>query len=92
MYAKGDVDTRGGFLVECKKTAAASISITWKWLTKISKEAEQAGKHPALAIEIQGGRRNSSIFGCERDWICIPMRVFQQFMETGKSDESGPGS
>jgi len=88
IYEKGDVDTKGAFLVECKKTQRQSISVKWEWLTKISLEAEQVQKHPALAIEIQGGRRDSRTFGCERDWVCIPMRVFRHFVEESKVDGS----
>ena len=80
MYAKGDVRT-DDFLIEAKRTVHASISVTKKWLDKISGEAAAAGKEPALAIEIAGGPNHAH---GERDWVCVPLRVFRQL--TGASD------
>lgn len=78
-HSKGDVrDVHVGekeFLVEAKQTAKASISVKWSWLKKISREAEDNGCEPALAIEIQGGESDTT----DRDWVMIPARVFEEF-------------
>jgi hypothetical protein len=85
MYSKGDVrdvetcsdDELSGveFLVECKKTIHASLSIKWEWLRKITREANAVQKEPALSIEIQGGQIDHL---CDRDWVAIPVRVFER--------------
>lgn len=80
IYAKGDVIQSGGaydldrFLIECKKTVHASLSVKGAWLDKVTKEAMAAGKEPALAIEIQGMDSNCA----ERDWVAVPMSVFRR--------------
>jgi hypothetical protein len=84
-FSKGDVRdvdavTEDGesirFLVECKKTIHASLSVKWDWLRKISGEADDKGGHePALAIEIQGGPNDPRT---DRDWVMIPARVFEK--------------
>ena len=83
-YSKGDVrDVQIGeidFLLECKKTSKKSISIKWDWLKKISKEADEQECEPGLAFEIQGGD-NDPI--AERDWIAIPVRVFEKIKNDG---------
>lgn len=79
-YSKGDVrDVQGvggvEFLVECKLTKHASISVKWNWLKKITDEAQAAQCEPALCIEIKGGEDDPRV---DRDWICIPVRVFEK--------------
>lgn len=76
----GDVE----FLVECKQTMHASMSVTWKWLLKISAEANAVQREPVLAIEIKGGERDPN---CERDWAVIPMRVLEKLV--GKKINTG---
>jgi Holliday junction resolvase len=75
-YAKGDV-LADHFLIECKRTVHASLSIKKSWLDKISAEAAAAGKEPALAIEIAGG--SNSAHG-ERDWVAVPLRVWKKII------------
>lgn len=85
MYSKADVrdvslDGEGcavEFLVECKQTIHASLSVKWEWLTKITAEADAVQKEPALAIEIKGGVEDPR---CDRDWIAIPARVLEQMV------------
>jgi hypothetical protein len=76
-YAKGDVRL-SRWLVECKKTEHASLSIKKSWLVKISKQAVAIQKEPALAIEIQGGPQDAV---CDRDWVLIPARIFEKLTE-----------
>lgn len=75
-FAKGDV-LADHFLIECKRTVHASLSIKKSWLDKIAAEAAAAGKEPALAIEIAGGA--NSAHG-ERDWVCVPLRCWKKLM------------
>ena len=80
-YSKGDVRLPE-FLVECKKTEKASISIKHSWLEKITKEAEALGKEPALAIEIQGRDTDTRTLSVrDRDWVLIPARLFKKLTE-----------
>lgn len=74
---KGDVST-GSFLIEAKRTDKQSISIQREWLTKISLEASQAGKNPAVAVQI--GKPQGCLAGdCE--WIMVPVEVFKRLTE-----------
>jgi len=75
-YAKGDV-LADHFLIECKRTVHASLSIKKSWLDKIAAEAAAAGKEPALAIEIAGGP--NSAHG-ERDWVMCPLRIWKRLI------------
>ncbi len=84
IYAKGDViqDSSGAFdlkrfLIECKQTKHASLSIKGSWLSKITREAMAVGKEPALAFEIKGN--DDPVV--EQDWIALPMSVFKRLME-----------
>ena len=65
------------FLIECKQTVHASLSVKGEWLSKITREAMAAGKEPALAIEIKGNDDPST----EAHWIAIPMSVFRRILE-----------
>lgn len=84
-YAKGDVlqGVKGAvfrfnrFLIECKQTIHASIRIEGKWLAKITREAQQAGREPALHFEIHGCDDPM----VEREWVAVPMSVFRRLFE-----------
>lgn len=80
MFAKGDVRSEH-FLVECKRTEHASLSLKKEWLDKISAEAATEGREPALAIEIAGGALSAH---GEREWIMIPLRIFRKL--TGEEE------
>ena len=84
IYAKGDVIQRtknahdlDRFLIECKQTIHASLSVKGEWLSKITKEAMAAGKEPALAIEIRGHEDPTT----EAHWVAIPMSVFKRLFD-----------
>ena len=90
-YAKGDVKQgvneagfqSTSFLIECKQTIHASLRVEGKWLAKITREAAQAGREPALEFEI---------LGCddpmlEREWIAVPMSVFRRMINTSEDDQ-----
>ena len=48
--APGDVVASGRYFVECKATAAESISLKHAWLTRLKKLAQQGGLRSILAI------------------------------------------
>jgi hypothetical protein len=75
--AKGDVEVGDKFLVEAKRTDAASIRVTAAWLRKITREAMAVGADPALAIEMDVG--NDGLV--ERDWVLIPRSVFSRLKD-----------
>lgn len=80
---KGDVDMPTGaefaldrFLIECKGTGKASLSVKGAWLEKITREAMAEGKEPALHLEIMGV--DPSI--AEREWVVVPQSVFLRLL------------
>ena len=84
MYAKGDVKQRSSeafdlnrFLIECKQTKNASLSVKAEWLSKITQEAMAAGLEPALQFDIKGQKDGF----VERDWIAVPLSVFKRILD-----------
>lgn len=69
-FQKGDVRA-GRFLIEAKRTDAASIVLKREWLAKIEQEAFDDGKYPALEIQIQN-----------QDWVLIRRAEFQSLKES----------
>ena len=92
-YAKGDVKQgesaadfqSNRFLIECKQTIHASLRIEGKWLAKITREAAQAGREPALEFEIHGCDDPM----LEREWVAVPMSVFRRLIDTGEDEDDG---
>lgn len=76
---KGDVKAED-FLIECKRTDGKSIRLTKQWLEKISKEALEAGKHPAMVITI------GTIETFDEDWLIIPLRLVDSFTKEDPSE------
>jgi hypothetical protein len=75
--AKGDI-RRNQFLIESKATSKASISVTLAWLDKISKEAEDSGKVPALLLQFVDALGNP---WRGSGWVLIPERAFTEISE-----------
>lgn len=76
QHAKGDI-RKGQFLVDSKATIHDSIRVTVEQLEKISKEALDSGKDPALLIQFvdgEGHRRGVS-------WVMVPERIFKELAE-----------
>ena len=73
--AKGDVST-DQFLIDSKHTSSKSMIVTSKMLNKISKEAREIGKTPALILEL-----GEVQLGTSKEWVCIPKRVFQEMVD-----------
>jgi len=70
--AKGDVST-ADFLIDSKQTGAASIIVSAKQLNKITKEAREANRKPALKLQLEGIQ-----LGVAKEWMLIPLHVFKE--------------
>lgn len=73
--AKGDVKTKD-FLIDSKETGANSIVVSASQLNKISKEAREAGKSPALVITL-----GQTSLGTSRQWAIIPIGNFRELID-----------
>lgn len=77
---KGDI-TLPDFLVENKATEHKSISLKHAWLEKISREARQVGKVPAVTIQFVDKRGDPIAYG---RWALIPEDEFSELSEKDK--------
>ena len=75
--AKGDI-LLSDYLVENKSTEHKSLSIKLEWLDKISVEAREEGKAPALSIQFVDKAGNSLRHA---RWVMIPEDEFNEFLE-----------
>ena len=66
------------YLVENKSTEHRSISLKLDWLDKISVEAREEGKVPALAIQFVDKAGNPVRRG---RWVMIPEDEFAEMIE-----------
>jgi hypothetical protein len=73
QHGKGDI-VLGEFLCENKSTQAASMVISHRWLAKISREALEQKKKPALTVQFTDGHGNPEKFGA---WVMVPEVVFE---------------
>jgi Holliday junction resolvase len=77
--AKGDVKIEHQelrFLVDCKHTKHASITVTEGWLKKITEEALAAQAHPLMELEIGGAESLS-----QSRWVLMPTNLFALLLE-----------
>lgn len=74
--AKGDV-VLPVFLMECKATCTPTMSLQYSWLNKISYEAVNAGKVPALSVSFVDYDGKSALHG---DWVMVPLTVFNELI------------
>ncbi len=74
---KGDI-LLTDYLVENKSTEHRSISLKLDWLDKISVEAREESKVPALAIQFVDKAGNSKKRG---RWVMIPESEFKELTE-----------
>ena len=72
--AKGDFEV-GEFLVENKSTIHDSISIKRDWIGKITSEAQQSNKIPAIAIQFVDGTGRPKPCGKH---VLIPEWLFKE--------------
>ena len=72
-HGKGDI-VLDEFLCENKSTQAASLTIPHDWLAKVSREALEQKKKPALTFQFTDGLGNPVKFG---KWVAIPEELFE---------------
>jgi hypothetical protein len=63
------------FLTENKATENDSLSLKYDWLTKISREALDDKKSPALAVQFVDGIGRPKKFG---SWVLISEQMFEE--------------
>jgi hypothetical protein len=73
QHSKGDI-RKDRFLIDSKATVNESFRLTTEQLAKISKEALDAGKDPAILVQFvnHSGRVHAG------SWVVIPERVFRE--------------
>lgn len=74
QHSKGDIKLER-FLVESKSTIHESLGLKLEWFRKISKEAIDINREPALAIQFVDGAGRTIPDG---DWVAVPARVFKE--------------
>ena len=75
IHDKGDV-SKDDYLIEVKATKNDSMSIKKHWLDKITYEASQISKYPALAVQFVDGSGNLVPNG---SWIMVKEDAFIEF-------------
>lgn len=78
--AKGDIIFKE-ILMEAKATIKDSISIKLEWLAKISREATDTAKFPALSVTYVNQEGEPRKFG---KWVMIPESMFKDVHEICK--------
>lgn len=81
---KGDIKFEK-ILMESKATIKDSISIKLAWLAKISREATDASKTPALSVTYVNDEGDPRKFG---KWVMIPETLFKEINEICKKEGS----
>jgi hypothetical protein len=75
--AKGDFKTEV-YLCEAKSTVKTSLPIELAWMVKISVEALNTGRVPAVALSFVTPDGSAKAYG---DWVAIPKHEFQRLTE-----------
>lgn len=71
---KGDVQA-GDFLIDSKETGSRSLVVSGKMLSKISREARESGKQPALVLTM-----GQVPLGVSKQWALVPYKVFKDWI------------
>jgi hypothetical protein len=79
MRNKGDVKTRD-FLIESKETSFDSYRLDLLTLAKISREATEEGRTPALVITLPAG------VGTPKRWAVIPFDTFTELVNVDSEE------
>ncbi len=74
---KGDIKFKE-ILMESKATIKDSISIKLDWLAKISREASDSSRSPALSVTYVNADGDPRKFG---KWVMIPESLFKEINE-----------
>ena len=69
------------FLRECKSTKGAGMSLSGKWISKITQEALCLGKTPLIELRFDG-----QVEPTPTDWVMIPALEFESLLERSRSD------
>ena len=72
---KGDFSV-GDFLFDSKETAGTQLMLHVKEITKICREANEAGKCPALSLKI--AKMPSTV---PNEWVAVPLQQFAEMLE-----------
>jgi hypothetical protein len=80
-HRKGDISLKN-FLLESKETDTQQLVLYAKDITKISKEASQERKIPALVLTLW-----KMPYTVSKEWVAVPKEVFIEMME--RVDEQG---
>lgn len=83
---KGDVSSEL-LLTECKTTGKASISLKQSHLIKISREAKQEMKSPAMVLSFPVMPN-----GVENDWLVVPLGVWEKLYGRLRDSSGGVSS
>jgi hypothetical protein len=75
---KGDVKLEN-FLIDSKETETNSLILSSKELTKITREARECGRDPAIVATI-----HKLPVTVAKEWVLIPMDVFAQMLDEVK--------
>lgn len=68
------------YLRECKSTRGAGMSLSGKWISKITHEALVLGKTPLIELRFDG-----QVEPTPTDWVMIPALDFEELMEKVKN-------
>ena len=82
---KGDIELPD-FLVENKSTVNGSMSLPHDWLAKVSREALDKTKQPALTLQFTDGTGRPVKFG---SWVMIPEQLFEEIQALYRERTNG---
>lgn len=77
VFDKGDI-VLPEFRIECKSTVTNTLSVKYGWLNKISSEALDHAKHPALSLQFVHGDGTAKKNG---SWVAITEREFKEYLD-----------
>jgi len=83
LHSKGDGDL-DVVLVECKSTRRGSFRLDLGDLIKISREAADEGKHPALTLTYVDEQGRPKRYG---SWVLVPERVLGDVLEVLRGEK-----
>jgi hypothetical protein len=77
---KGDIQL-DNFLLDSKQTKGQTLLLTVKDITKINREAYEAGKHPGLVLTVE--MVPSTV---PSEWVAVPLTVFAALLKQDAED------
>jgi hypothetical protein len=78
---KGDIKL-DHFLLDSKETSADTLGVSRADIVKINREACGERKEPGLVLTW-----NKMAEGCPKEWVMIPLEVFQRMVCVNKQDD-----